>query len=43
MNFFLKKETILAEVDEWISMAKTQEASYGGLTSGHNHAICSLF
>ena len=23
MNFFLKKETILSEVDEWIVMAKT--------------------
>ena len=43
MNFFLKKDIILQEVDEWIAKAKTEEASYGGLTNGHNYEICSLF
>ena len=43
-NFFLKKDTILAEVDTWIQMAKTEEANYvDGLTTCHNREFCKDF
>ena len=29
-NFFLKKEMIMSEVDEWIVLAKTEECKYAG-------------
>lgn len=42
-NFFLKKDMIIAEIDEWIELDKTQEANYkDGLTTSHNSAIVNM-
>jgi len=42
-NFFMKKDSILAEVDGWIERAKTDDASYSdGLTTSHNPAIAAM-
>ena len=42
-NFFMKKDTILAEVDGWIERAKTEDACYtNGLTTSHNPTIAAL-
>jgi hypothetical protein len=39
MNYFLKKDMILAEIDEWLSVAKEEEVQW----CGFNHAIESRF
>jgi ubiquitin-protein ligase len=41
-NFFLKKDMILAEIDQWIEAGK-EEASYQGLVHSHNYNICNKF
>lgn len=42
-SFFLKKDQILAEVDDWIERAKTEEANYtDGLTTSHNNEPAAM-
>lgn len=42
-HFYLKKEAILAECEEWLQRSYQKNAAYSGLVNDHNPTWCGLF
>ena len=42
-HFYLKKEEILEECNQWVECSKTRDAEYTGLINDHNSSWCTEF
>lgn len=42
-HFFLKRDEIMAEVNEWLVFAAENKATYASLVECHNHSWCQKF
>mmetsp|Transcript_8802 Transcript_8802/g.7778 ORF Transcript_8802/g.7778 Transcript_8802/m.7778 type:complete len:140 (+) Transcript_8802:109-528(+) len=43
IHFYLKKDMILKECQQWLELSKTTTGKYTGLVSSHNHSLAGKF